>query len=156
MNIKKRQVLFYLFAIVCIAGIIFFFEKGGDPNVDRPYVDIGGEIIFLEIADTDFARAKGLSERESLEENEGMLFLFSEKGRYGFWMKDVRFPIDIVWLDGDGVVWIEKNVPPEIGIPDHRLSVYAPDNDADKVLEIRAGKADETGLKIGDHVTLNI
>lgn len=151
---SKNKKIIFIFLVIVIVGIIFFFEKGNDPNIARPYVSIRGEKIFVEIADTEQKRERGLSGRDSIGENEGMLFLFSEKGKYGFWMKEMNFPIDIIWMSGDVVVNIEKNVNPQIGASEDELTVYSPPEDADKVLEVRAGKTDRLGIKTGDVIVM--
>jgi len=141
-----------IFLVVVVIGVIFVFKIGKDPIVERPYITLNGEKIFVEIVNTEQKREKGLSRRDSIGENEGMLFLFPKKGRYGFWMKEMKFPIDIVWIDGEKVVWIEKNVDPQIGVPEEQLRVYTFSQDVDTVLEIKAGKAETLGLKEGDAV----
>ena len=76
-------------------------------------IDIGNRALRVEVADTDAKRTLGLSGRESLKEG-GMLFVFDTPGNYGFWMKDMRFPIDIIWLDESyHVVDIARNVGPD-------------------------------------------
>ena len=75
------------------------------------YVKIAGQTVKVELALTMQAQAQGLSGRKILEENEGMLFVFKNSGRYSFWMKDMNFPIDILWIGDDfQVVGIEKNI----------------------------------------------
>lgn len=147
----NKKILFIFLAIVII-GIIFIFESGKAPNIGRSYVKINGEKIFVELADTEERREKGLSGRDSIGENEGMLFLFPQKGGYGFWMKEMKFPIDIIWINEGRIMWIEKNVDPQIGVPDEKLRVYAFSGDVDAVLEIKAGKSDILNLKEGDVV----
>ncbi len=149
---NKNKKIIFIFLVVLVVGIIFIFERGKDPNIERPYVAIHGQKIFVEIADTEQKREKGLSERNSIGENEGMLFLFSQKGSYGFWMKDMRFPIDIVWINGDKIVGMERNLDPQIGTSEENLRVYTFSGDIDKVLEIKAGEIERLGLKEGDVV----
>ena len=55
--------------------------------------------VQAEVADTDASRQQGLMFRENLPEGQGMLFVFGTEGRYGFWMKNMKFPIDIIWID---------------------------------------------------------
>ena len=73
-----------------------------------------------------------------------MLFVFDRPGEYAFWMKGMRFPIDIVWLSGHEVVHIERQIQAD------SLSIYAPAQPADRVLEFNAGAMD--GLSVGDKV----
>ena len=82
-----------------------------------------------------------------------MLFLYTDRGRQAFWMKGMRFPIDIIWLDNRRIVHIEHNVPPpRQGTPNASLPVYRSARPANAVLEIAAGIARELGLRNGDLV----
>jgi hypothetical protein len=106
----------------------------------------------LEVADTDASRMHGLSGRESLEPNAGMLFVFGHRGIYPFWMKGMKFPLDIVWIDDGKVVDVETLEPPSpyLNIPPNHI----PRGMADLVLEVNAGKAAELGLAKGAYVIL--
>jgi len=77
-----------------------------------------------------------------------MLFIFREKGAYEFWMKDMKFDIDMIWIDGDEILQIDENVPYADGL-DEKRSSGAP---ADKVLEINAGESGRLGLRAGDRI----
>jgi uncharacterized membrane protein (UPF0127 family) len=150
----KNKKIILLCCVVVLVGIAISFSRGRDPLFERPYVTIGENRIFVDIAKTDGERERGLSGRASLRDDEGMFFIFPEKGRYGFWMKDMNFPIDIIWMNDHKIVWIEKNVDPQIGVSEEKLSIYIPDEDADSVLEIKGGKSDELNFFIGDVVIL--
>jgi len=77
-------------------------------------VKIGEVVLDIEVADTETERIKGLSEKEILEENEGLLFVFDKGGYYGIWMKEMNFPIDIAWFDENKkITHIENAVSPE-------------------------------------------
>ncbi|MEK7176049.1 MAG: DUF192 domain-containing protein [Patescibacteria group bacterium] len=86
-------------------------------KIENYKLKIGDKTILVEIADTTEKLARGLSGRKSLSPGSGMLFVFSEIGSYGFWMKDMKFPIDIAWLEridnSFRIVGIERNVSPE-------------------------------------------
>jgi uncharacterized membrane protein (UPF0127 family) len=72
------------------------------------------QCVILEVADTDAARAHGLSDRQSMPLNRGMLFEFDQPGRQCMWMKDMRFDLDMIWLDTDGkVTHVAQRVDPE-------------------------------------------
>ena len=103
--------------------------------------------ISIQIADTDEKRALGLGQRDFLKPGWGMLFIFNKKEPHGFWMKDMRFPIDIVWLDNYRIVHIESSVPAPT--PGSRLPIYKPDKSANFVLELNAGEAQRLGLQMG-------
>lgn len=117
---------------------------------DDPVVSIGGKTIRVMLADTPDERTRGLSGREALANDEGMLFVFPEDGVYGFWMKDMRFSIDILWLSSLGeVVHIEKNVSPET-----YPASFQPLKPARYVLELPAGFAEAQSVATGSRVVL--
>lgn len=107
--------------------------------------------LTLEVADTLSLRRQGLSGRKPLKENTGMLFLYDIPGEYGFWMKDMNFAIDIIWLNNeDEVVTIESRVSPR-SYP----HVFYPSTFAKKVIEISAGGADKLDLQVGEKLHLS-
>jgi len=92
--------------------------------------------------------------RETLPPENGMLFVFPEKGVHGIWMKNMLFPIDILWLDEAGtILWVEENVPACSGEP---CPVYYPEGAAAFVLEVNAGYATENGLVPGKKISLSV
>lgn len=105
--------------------------------------------ITIERADTPAARARGLSGRAGLAENTGMLFVLEASKRHSFWMKDMNFPIDIIWIDEHHtVVDITREAKPA-SFPDS----FAPAVPARYVLEVNAGFADHHRIKIGDTIS---
>jgi len=109
--------------------------------------------VTAEIAASDKEKKKGLSDRESLPISEGMFFVYDKMANYTFWMKDVQFPIDIIWIDKDKkIVYIAHNAQPERDKNDDELKRYKPSAEAQYILEINAGLAAANGLEIGDQV----
>lgn len=99
---------------------------------DKIKIQLGEKIYAAEIARTPEARSRGLSGREGLGENDGLLFIFEEPGYPGFWMKDMKFAIDIIWLDENlTVVDVTKNAA-----PDSYPQIFHPKSPAQYVLEI--------------------
>lgn len=138
MNLRIRILLLPL----CVA---FLNACSAQAPVDN--VCFGRRCIRVEIADTQAERELGLQYRHQLADNDGMLFVFTDSGRYGFWMKDTLIPLDIIWLDHNReIVHIQTDVPPCSADP---CPVYQPGQDAVYVLEINAGKAKHLGLAIG-------
>lgn len=102
-------------------------------------------------------RKKGLSKRDLLPLTEGMLFVFEKSGLWGFWMKDMKFAIDIIWIDENKkIVDISRNLPPEPDKKDRELTVYKSNAQVMYVLEINAGLADFNSLAIGDTVNFTL
>ena len=112
------------------------------------YIKIAGQNIKVDLAMTPEAQVRGLSERIELKANEGMLFVFDYSNKYSFWMKDMNFPIDIIWIGENlRVVYIKKDAQPE-SYPES----YEANQDAKYVLEVVAGFADKNNLREGDKV----
>ncbi len=111
-------------------------------------IDLNGKEIALEIAQTDTARTRGLSGRSCMPDDVGMLFVFEELDIYPFWMIDMKFPLDMIWISRGVVVEIARDIPPPTrsdGIP----VTHVPKVEADMVLELTAGGADRYGLLVG-------
>ena len=109
-----------------------------------------GRKISVEVADTIEKRSLGLGKRSGLENGWGMLFVFEKSKRHRFWMKDMQFPLDIIWLDNHKIVHILRNVQPAKSgvIP----PVMTPPVAGNFVLEIDAGRADELKLQVGQRL----
>lgn len=115
------------------------------------FVKIGDATFSVDIADNSVSQAKGLSGREFMEENRGMIFLFGNYGVRGFWMQGMKFSLDIIWISGDKIVGIAENLPPA-GFGE--LEIYNSPENVDKVLEINSGLSKKYGFKIGDRIVL--
>lgn len=129
------------FSTLCfLLSLTYFVVKPPYPT----RVVVGGIRYDIEVADTEEERSRGLGGRASVCRHCALLFVFPEKGRWAFWMKEMRFPIDIIWIAGDTVVDIERN------IPSSSTAVFRPDAESDRVLEVNGNGAD--GLLTGDKV----
>jgi len=160
------HILFLLIpSIVFILVLIFFtsiFNKSKIIPTPTPtpipsyQITINGIDIQVEIADTNLLRQKGLSNRDSLEEGKGMLFIFETQNiRPTFWMKDMQFAIDIIWINDNQISQIMKNVRPDLpGASDSNRAIYKPNDEIDLVLEVPANYSDKVGIKEGDLVAL--
>ena len=135
----------------------FFFEIRGASNSrasegrqGRTTVHLDGRPLSVSIADTPSAREVGLGGREALAPDEGMLFVFPKDDTYGFWMRGMRFSIDIIWLSGEGVVVnMKQNVSPAT-----YPHVFEPSVPARYVLELPAGYAERYTVRLGSRLRL--
>ncbi|MCD6402742.1 MAG: DUF192 domain-containing protein [Candidatus Aenigmarchaeota archaeon] len=110
---------------------------------------IVGRQITVEVADTPSKIVKGLIGRSSIRDDEGMLFLFKKPGRYGFWMMNMSFPIDIIWIDETKtIVGFVKNAQP----CKLNCTIYRPPKPITYVLEVNANFTERYGVKVGDKV----
>ena len=101
------------------------------------HIIISGTILTVELAETPSAQEKGLSDRPSLPDGQGMLLVFDHQDYWGFWMIDMRFHLDIIWFDSNHqVVFIEPNLSP---CTPQNCPVITPNAKALYVLEVNAG-----------------
>ncbi len=125
--------------------------------VDHSIVTIGREStkMTVEVVTTEASRAQGLSGRTKIGEG-GMLFIFPQADRWVFWMKDMRFDLDLVWLRQGRIVDVTKHASaPILGTPDSQLKKYFPITAVDMVLELPAGTVEKIGWQIGDDLTIS-
>jgi len=129
-------------------------NENSNTNVEiseEPQLVINGQTFLVEVATDSAVQKKGLSARDSLAASQGMLFAYPAKSILSFWMIDMRFNIDLLWINDDIVIGIEKNMlVPAPGTQDEDLLIYSSPEPVNRVLEINAGLVDKYGLKIGD------
>lgn len=125
-------------------------------NPSLPTIKVKDQEIQVEIAQTLEQQQQGLSGRESIESDRGMLFVYNEPANYKFWMKDMKFEIDIIWIDKGKVVGITDNVPvPSPNTPLNKLPSYASPQPVTAVLEVQAGFTATHNIMVGDTVEIN-
>jgi uncharacterized membrane protein (UPF0127 family) len=128
---------------------------GENPPLPDEPLDIDAATFNVEIASTTIEQTRGLSFRPSLGENDGMLFIFGMGTIQTFWMKDMNFPLDMIWISGNAVDGFAENVPaPAPGTPIWTLPYYYSPDHTDKVLEVNAGTVAKYNIKVGDTVTI--
>lgn len=152
---RKTYPAFFLALAVISAGVFWFSIrlKTKTPRLSRfgnsvKEVQINGQNFSTEIVVTPEKKALGLSGRRELCPDCAMLFVFENPGSFSFWMKDMMFDLDIIWILGDEIASIDKNVSHERG----SAEIVRPPIPVDKVLEINAGGSDRLNLKAGDKV----
>ncbi|KKU76803.1 MAG: Protein containing DUF192 [Parcubacteria group bacterium GW2011_GWA2_47_8b] len=143
--------IFLVAALVAIITFLISGEKG--KQLPTKALLIGDKTFNVEIADTIASRTRGLSGRGFLGEGDGMFFIFPYSAIQHFWMKGMKFPIDIIWISGDKVIGMVMGAEPEAG-PDYEI--YSSPEIADKVLEINAGLTQKFGIKTGDSIGISL
>jgi uncharacterized membrane protein (UPF0127 family) len=117
----------------------------------------GGHVVDVEIAATAAEREHGLSDRDALPQDAGMLFDMEQVSTPDFWMKDMRFPLDLVWIDArKRIAGITFDVQPQPGAPDAALRLYRAPSPIRYVLEVNAGAAQRLGLVSGSTVKFDL
>lgn len=156
MTVILLAVLVIALIAVGAAALNFFVFGTRNPALKNAEITIGNKTFQVELASTIIERTRGLSGREDLGDREGMLFMFDSPGNYSFWMKDMKFPIDIIWIRDDRVVGFEENALPEPEKSDFGLTQYSPSEPVDMVLEVNAGIVAEHGIQVGDVVKISL
>ena len=138
-----------ILAIFLIAVFVYFFKRPIYPK------DIGiiinGNDYFLEIAQNNKQRKIGLSKRNEICSNCGMLFVFDKEEKHSFWMKDTYVPLDMIWFNSDNqIVKIITSAAP------NSETIYQNENPAKYVIELNANESLKLGLKIGDTIPLDL
>lgn len=128
------------------------FIKTEDATPKNKSIIIENKEINVEVARSNEERSKGLSNREKLDSNSGMVFVFNKNSKPSFWMKDTKIPLDIIWINDEKIVSINKNVQPEPNKKDSELKRYPAPSEIDYVLEVNAGFSDKYGIKAGSTV----
>lgn len=144
--------------LMLMGGLIYLSWGTNDPvllpytpqGTYLPIAHIGGVPVRVYIADTPEEQQKGLSVFNRLPPGTGMLFVFDQDDTYGIWMKDMKFAIDIIWIDAEGrIIDIVQHATPE-SFP----QVFTPRAPARYVLETRSGFVEERNVNASDLVDL--
>lgn len=144
----KQYLVFFLIVLFILGGL---YLKAREYFLPTAVVKIAGQEIRVEVARTPKSWAKGLAGRKDLAENRGMFFVFPEAERRSFWMKGMKFSLDIIWINRGQVVDIAPDALPD---NTQNPTFFYPRLPANQVLEVKAGFGEKYGLKIGDEVKL--
>ncbi len=115
------------------------------------WIEIASQRVAVELAETPEERAKGLGDRDRLPWDTGMYFVYDRPAFYSFWMKGMRFSIDIIWIRKGRIVDVHRDVPFEEG---GNGPTVRPREAIDAVLEVPAGYSAASGWRIGSRVRL--
>lgn len=151
----KKIIILLIIFIALILG--FYFFKTSSKNNLFPFLKnekalIKDKTFKLIIAKTREEKEIGLSGKESLPQDQGMLFPFEKEGFYSFWVKDMKFSIDIIYINKNRIITIYRNVQPlkKGELP----NIYKPEEPADTVLEINGGLSQKYGFDKGNEVAV--
>jgi len=145
---KDKILLLLGIALVVWSFYMVLGQPAPESYQNYSLLKIGDNTIQVELADTNEKRSHGLSGRDPLSQDTGLLFIFENIGIYGFWMKDMKFSIDIVWIDEMWqVIGVERDVSPNT-----YPKTFYPNRAVKYVLEINSGEASRLGIDIGQQV----
>ena len=144
-NMPFRILIFALAGTFLVGGVSIFSSSNAGIHDQKQYLLLPDKKIELIVVSTPETRTRGLSGMESLSEDSAMLFVFMDPDAYGIWMKEMKFPIDIVWLDEKNkILKIEQNVSPNT-----YPTVFFPPQKSLYILEANAGFAEKNALSVG-------
>ena len=156
MKTIRQLLLDTIIYVAIITFVLMFFHAYGGKIMEYLYGDqkgtvfVGDVSIVVSHANDQIEREKGLSGTVELAESEGMFFTFDEESYHGMWMKDMNYPIDILWINNDlKVIHIEENV-----LPESYPATYFSHTPARFVLETNAYFVDTFRLAVGDKVSV--
>jgi len=140
-------------AFLVRAAALLAFAAATPACAHGPTVELKGRTYTIEVAEDDSSRQRGLMGRDSMPEDHGMLFVFQDDQRRAFWMKNCKFPQDMLFFDAERrLVSVQHDVPPCTADPCPAYSSGAP---ARYVLELNAGQARKLGVSPGDELRIN-
>ena len=143
----------YVLIFLIVTGGILFLYLSKNPQQKTQKVKISGKIFRLEVADNQLLQTKGLSGRDSLPDDGGMIFVFEQKMPHSFWMKGMRIPLDFLFINGYSIVDLKENIsPPSDFNSTENLPLIIPEYPADKVIEVGAGTIKKLDIKKGDNI----
>jgi uncharacterized membrane protein (UPF0127 family) len=149
-NVKSILLFLLAFVLILFVGLASNFKSFFQG--EEPYIVIDNQRIYVEVADSPEEKKQGLSDREFLAENKGMLFVYSEPGNYSFWMKGMKFDLDFVFINDQKVIDLKENVPfPKEG---EEPQIIKSEVEFNQVLEINQGMIEELGIEVGDEVVM--
>jgi uncharacterized membrane protein (UPF0127 family) len=138
-----------LILIIILAAIVYLILFN-NPPVDKINLVINQKEYNLEVAKTIPQQTRGLMNRTSLCRDCGMIFIFNFEMTQTFWMKDTLIPLDIIFVDHNGLVINIATATSQPNAPDNQLKLYRSTSPAKYVIELNAGDADKLSLKPGD------
>ncbi|MEW5996384.1 MAG: DUF192 domain-containing protein [Candidatus Micrarchaeota archaeon] len=150
---KKGNKLLYILIAAAILIVVFFLLTQHSGKEQITIINSAGQEIkiYVEIADEWPEMERGLMYRESLPEDEGMLFVFPQSGNYPFWMKNTLIPLDAIYISENGTIVDMLQMEPCISDP---CPNYTPDADALYVLEVNKGFGERHGISEGNRMVL--
>lgn len=144
---QPKYIVLIILVLIALFSFLFYTKHPLSGTVK-----INNTTFVVDLAVTSLEKEKGLGYRKTLAPKHGMLFVYDHKELYPFWMKGMNFPLDFIWLDGNKIVDITKNVQPADGLNMHVVKPLFP---VDKILEVNAGEVEAYNIQVGDTVLFN-
>lgn len=144
----SKRIVIVLFSFLILL-VLFALRDDSLKNYRKVKAQIGGKSYTLFVADDEEKMQRGLSAVKELKNDEGMIFIFNKPDYHRFWMKEMQFPLDFIFLQDNKIVDILTNIKPET-----YPQTFKPKIPADKVVEVNSREVEKMRLKIGDNIRL--
>ncbi len=141
-----------IFVFMLALGTVLYIGQTSDPIQTGTVTLPDKSVIQVDAARTFKEHEQGLSDRKELDHDQGMLFIYGRYAEPHFWMKDMLFPLDIIWINDGQITGFDENLQPEF--PPKTL--YSPEFPINSVLEVNAGFVEKNGLKVGDKLDIEL
>ena len=147
----------YIIPALIVFALFFSWHHNNSKRIsealDGPHVKINKTIIAVDVADSPGEQYRGLSGRPLLDKNRGMLFVFQSAVRRSFVMREMNFPLDIIWIADGKIIKIDENLPPEGKKPEN---AYSSGTEVSYAMEVNGGFVKKKKIKTGDEVEINL
>lgn len=151
----KKNILIVLISATLLVLVLLLVSHGtrrGSADYQTKNISIASHQIQAYLADTEQKQQTGLAAFDKINQNRGMVFYFATPDKYAFWMKDMKFAIDIIWIRDNKIVDISQNIQTETGKSDNKLTKYYPASEVDTVLEVNTGWANKNKIRVGESI----
>jgi uncharacterized membrane protein (UPF0127 family) len=151
---QARALFISLLTLSCVLALLPFSSCAGkkevtdspNPTLKTALIQVGSAKVTAEIADSEVTRERGLMFRKSLEEGQGMIFVFAKDDRLAFWMKNTLIPLSLAYIASDGTIRQISDLEPE------SLATISSERSVRYALEMNRGWFDRAGVRVGDKV----
>ncbi|HEX6977413.1 MAG TPA: DUF192 domain-containing protein [Patescibacteria group bacterium] len=164
-----KQIFLYIIGVVIFIIVVGLLVKNNKitgvgipaptstsalPSTNLKTISVGGTSIKVAVAKSEDEKRKGLSGVSLMAQDQGMIFDYKDQGlRPAFWMKDMLFPLDFIWIKAGKVIEVTTNVSqPVPGTRDADLKIYLPKESVDYILEVNSGFVGKNNIKVGTTV----
>lgn len=153
-NMQIRRIILGVFVLLILTSIAFILLQEKESRLMTSLTLGDQQRLVVEVAKTPATISLGLGNRDAIG-SDGMLFVLPTRSVPTFWMKNMRFDLDFVWIDMNTIVDLTATVSATPGLSDEQLTLVSPKQPVTHVLELPAGDIARRNLRIGDSVVIH-
>ena len=154
-KLRKPKIIILFILLVAAGVVLILYRINRIPTgvYQTQTIKIASQQIEIYVADTPAKKETGLAAFDQISENQGMIFSFDDATVRTFWMKNMKFAIDIIWIRDDKIIGIDENIELETNKPDNQLTRYSSVEPSDSVIEVNAGWCQRNNIAVGDKIS---